>query len=85
MIFPEMPLLAHAMLPPHTKLVAMLREPLTRAISGYFQAAAEDGATFEETVRSELDILHECERADMPIEDRYVVFALSLGEGVFEV
>ena len=72
MMYPEMPLLAHVLLPAHTKLIVMLREPLARAVSGFFQLNFHGlPITFEEAVQPELEILAACE-ADVPnVEERY--------------
>ena len=72
MMYPEMPLLAHTLLPVHTKLIIMLREPLSRAISGFFQTLDHGIVrTFEDAVQAELDIMIQCETDVLDIEERY--------------
>ena len=66
------PLKAHILLPLHTKLIVMLREPLSRAISGFFQMNRHGiPLIFEDSVQMELNVMLQCE-TDVPnIEERY--------------
>ena len=86
LVYPGMPALVADALPHGTKLVVMLREPIARALSGYYHQVSEMKKraqkrnlrtslvipTFEQQVQAELDIIERCAGA-MPgdLELRY--------------
>ena len=59
--FPELPTLMRAVTP-GVKLIAMLREPVSRAFSGFLQThTAWSGVSFEAAIEREAAIIRQCE------------------------